>query len=102
MVGLYLNCSTNEAAPHSPFEVMYGFQPSSPADRLLTMAGATADKTDRVTNIVEINDVVRQLLIHSKDIMTARSTRSPPVVHVGDLVYLSTHANTFAHKNAKT
>ena len=90
MVEFYYNCSTNEAARHSPFEVMYGFQPSTPADRLLPLTGATADAADRLTNIVEIRDVVKQLLILSKERMAARTTRSPPNFSVGDLVYLST------------
>ena len=90
MVEFYYNCSTNEAARHSPFEVIYGFQPSTPADRLLPLTGATADAADRLTNIVEIRDVVKQLLILSKERMAARTTRSPPNFNVGDLVYLST------------
>ncbi len=31
MVEFYYNCSINEATSHSPFEIMYGFQPSTPA-----------------------------------------------------------------------
>jgi len=34
-VEFYYNCSINEASTHSPFEVMYGYQPYTPADRLL-------------------------------------------------------------------
>jgi hypothetical protein len=79
MIELYFNCSTNEAACHSPFEVIYGFQPSTPADRLLPLAGATADAAVRLTNIVEIRDVVKQLLIRSKERLATRSTRSPPI-----------------------
>jgi hypothetical protein len=90
MVEFYYNCSTNEAAKHSPFEVMYGFQPSTPADRLLPLMGATADAADRLTQISEVRDVVKQLLILSKERMKARTTRSAPLFHVGDLVFLST------------
>ena len=32
MVEFYYNCSINEATSHSPFEIMYGFQPSTPAN----------------------------------------------------------------------
>jgi hypothetical protein len=47
MVEFYYNCSINETTTHSPFEVMYGYQPSTPADRLLLpIVGATADATD--------------------------------------------------------
>ena len=61
IVEFYYNCSINEAAQHSPFEVMHGFQPSTPANRLLPLAGATAYATERLTNIVEIRDVVKHL-----------------------------------------
>ena len=40
MVEFYYNYSINEATSHSPFEVMYGFQPSTHADRLLSLTGA--------------------------------------------------------------
>jgi len=46
MVEFYYNCYVNEANSHSPFEVMYGFHPSTPADRLLTLTGSTAEATD--------------------------------------------------------
>ncbi len=62
MVEFFYNCSTNEVARHSPFEVMYGYQPSTPTDRLLPLTGDTADAADRLTNIVDIMDVVKQLL----------------------------------------
>jgi hypothetical protein len=54
------------------------------------LAGATADTADMLTNIVETRDVVKQLSILSKERMAVRSTRSLPIFHVGDLVYLST------------
>ena len=58
MVEFYYNCSINEATSHSPFEVMYGFQPSTPADRLLPLTGATAEAADRLTMMRDISDVV--------------------------------------------
>ena len=57
---------------------------------MVALAGATVDAAERLTNIVEIWDVVKQLLIISKERMAVGSTRSPPNFHVGDLVYLST------------
>jgi hypothetical protein len=66
MVEFYNNCSTNEAAQQSPFEVTCGSQPSTPANRLLPLAGANAYTSDRLTNNVEIRDAVKQLLILSK------------------------------------
>ncbi len=69
---------------------MYGFQPSAPANRLFPLAGATADAADRLTDIFEIRDIVKQLLILSKERMAARTTRSPPNFNFGDLVYLFT------------
>ena len=36
-VEIYYNCSINEATSHSLFEFMYGFQPSTHADRLFSI-----------------------------------------------------------------
>ena len=69
---------------------MYGYQPSTLADRLLTLAGATADAGDRLKLIACIRYVVNQLLKLSKERMAARSTRTVPIFQPGDLVYLST------------
>jgi hypothetical protein len=60
MVEFYYKCSINEAIKHSPFEVVYGYQPSTPADRLLPMVCATADVTDSLTLIAHIRDFVYQ------------------------------------------
>ena len=74
MVELYYNYSINEATSHSPFEVMYGFQPPTPADRLLPLSGATAEAANKLTMIADIKDVVYELIKLSKERMTARST----------------------------
>ena len=79
MVAFYYKCSINEATTHSPFEVMYGYPPSTPADRPLPMAGATADAADILTLIANIRDVVNQLLKLSKERVAARSTRTDPI-----------------------
>jgi hypothetical protein len=76
MVELYYNCSINEATNHSPFEATYGYQPSTPVDRLLSMVGATADAVDRLRLIADIRDVVNQLLQLSKERIAAKSTRT--------------------------
>ena len=61
---IWLNFITNvrlmrQLRTHSPFELMYGCQPSTPADRLLLpMVGATADAADTLTLIANILDVV--------------------------------------------
>jgi hypothetical protein len=90
MVEYCYNCVTNEVARHSPFEVMHGFQPSTPADRLFPLSGTTMDAADRLTNNLVIRNVFKQTLILSKERMTTRSTRSPPTFRGEDLVYLST------------
>jgi hypothetical protein len=90
MVELYYNCSINEATSHSPFEVMYGFQPSTHVDRLLPLSGATAEAADRLTMILEIRDVVYELIKLSQQRIAARSTRSAPLFQAGDYGYLST------------
>jgi hypothetical protein len=75
---------------HLPFEVMYGFQPSTPADRLLPLASATTEAADRLTMMRDIRDVVYQLIKLSKERMAARTTRTAPLFHQDDNVYLST------------
>jgi hypothetical protein len=90
MVEFYYNCSINEATSHSPFEVMYGFQPSTPENRLLPLTGATAEEADRLTMITDIRDVVHQLIKLSKERMGARSTRTAPEFLPDDYAYLST------------
>ena len=67
---------------------MYGFQPSTLADRLLPLAGATAAAIDRLTLIVPIRDVVNQILKLSKERMAAKSTRVVSIFQPVDLVYL--------------
>ena len=90
MVKFYYNCSIHEATSHSPFEFMYGFQPSTHADRLLPLAGATTEANDRLTMITDIRNVVHKLFILSKERMAARSTRTVPMFQPDDYVYLST------------
>ncbi len=58
MVEFYDNFSNNEATTHSSFEVMSGYQPSTPADRLLPLADDTSDATSRLTLIADIRDVI--------------------------------------------
>ena len=90
MVEFYYNCSINDATTLSTFEVMYGYHPSTPADRLLRLAGATANVDDRLTLIIDIRGVVNQILKLSKESMALRSTRTAPIFQPGDLVYLLT------------
>ncbi len=86
MVEFYYKCSINEATTHSPFEAIYGYQPSTPADHLLPMAGATANATERLTLTANIRDVVNQLLQLYKKRMAARSTMTDSIFLPGDLV----------------
>ncbi len=76
MVELYYKCSTNEATSHSPFEVMYGFEPSTLVDRLLPLTIAIVEVADRLTTIADIRDFVYEFIKLSKERMAARSTRS--------------------------
>ena len=79
MVEFYYNRSINEATTRSPCEVMYGYKPSTPSDRLLPLAGATSDATNRLTLIANVRDVVNQLLKLSKERMAARSAKTAPI-----------------------
>jgi hypothetical protein len=69
---------------------MYGFQPSTPVDRLLPLSGATAKAADKLTMIIVIRDVIYELIKLSKQRMAARSTRSATLFQSGDSVFLST------------
>ncbi len=60
---------------------MYGFQPSTHADRLLPLIDATAEATDRLTTISDIRAVIYELIKLSKERMAARSTISEPMLH---------------------
>jgi hypothetical protein len=77
MVEFYYKFSINEATTHSPFEVMYGYQPSTPADRLFPLTGSTTHTSDRLTLIAHIRDVVNQLQKLYKERMATTSTRTP-------------------------
>ena len=92
MVEFRYNFYINEATSHSPFEFMYGCQPSTPANRLLPLTGATAEAADRLTMITHIRDIVHQLIKLSKERMTDISTRTAPTMFQPDdyYVYLST------------
>jgi hypothetical protein len=90
IVEFYYNCSINEVKAHSTFEVIYEYQPSTPADRLLPLAGATTDAAHRLTLIADIRDVVNQLLKLYEEKMVAGSIRTAPIFQPGDLVYFST------------
>ena len=81
---------------------MYGFQPSTLADKLLPLAGATTDAAGRLPNIVERRDVFKHLLILSKEKMSAICTRSPPKLYVADFFIFLHVAYTLAPKNANT
>jgi hypothetical protein len=72
-VEFYYNCSINESSKHYLFEVSYGFQLATLADRLLLLNRAPTSAADRLTGLASIRDVVRELLKHSKQGMAARS-----------------------------
>jgi hypothetical protein len=89
MIEFYYNCSINESSKHSPFEVSYGFQPATPADRLLPLTGAPPSGASRLTDLASTRDVVRELLTLSTERMAARSSRPAPIFVVCDFVFLS-------------
>jgi len=90
LVEFYYNCSIIEATSHSPFKVMYRFQPSTLANQLLPLIGAAAETYHRLTMITDMRDGVHQLIKLSKERMAARSTRTAPLFQPEDYVYLTT------------
>jgi hypothetical protein len=89
MVEFFYNCYINEASKHSPFEVSYGFQSATHVDRLLPLTGAPALVVERLSELTNVREVVRELLTLSKQRMAARSSRPAPTFVVGDFVFLS-------------
>jgi hypothetical protein len=89
-IELYYNCSINKDTAHSPFEVMYGYQPYTHIDRLLPLFGANTYVSDRLNLIAGIRDVVDHLLKLSKERMVVRATRTPPLFQSGNILYFST------------
>jgi hypothetical protein len=57
MVEFHYNCYVNESSKYYPFEVSYGFQPATHADRLLSLNGAPAPVAERLTRLASIRDV---------------------------------------------
>ena len=102
MVEFYYNCSINEASKNSPFEVSYGFQPTTLANILLPLTGTPAPAYERLTNLASVRDVVRELLTLSKQRMAARCSKPAPTFVVGDFVFFSLKGYIFIHKSAKT
>jgi len=80
---------------------VYGYRPSTPADRILPLTDDIADVADRLTLIADIQDIVDQLLKLSKEIMAAISTRIAPFCQPGDLVYLSIQGLHIRSKKCK-
>ncbi len=89
MLEFYYNSPINESSKHSPFKVSYGFQPATLADRLLPLTGALALDADHLTELANVRNVVRELLILSEQLMTARFAKPAPTFDVGDFVFLS-------------
>ncbi len=89
MVEFYNNCSIIKTSKHSPFEVSCGFQPATHAHRLLPLTGAIAPVDDRLTELTNVRDVVRELLTLSMQRMAARSSKPAPTLAVGDFFFLS-------------
>jgi hypothetical protein len=102
MVEFYYNCTINESSKHSPFEVTYGFQPSTHVDRLLPLTGAPASDVDRVTELANVREVVRELLTLSKQRMAARSSRPTPIFVASDFIFLSSKGLHIHSKKMQT
>jgi hypothetical protein len=102
MVEFYYNCSISESFKNYPFEVSNGFQPATRVDKLLPLTGAPAPVADRLTELANVREVVRELLTLSKQPMAARSCRPTPTFVLGDFVFLSSKGYIFIHKSETT
>jgi len=101
MVEFYYNCSINEASKHSPFEVSYGFQPTTLVDILFPVTCAPAPIDERLTELASVRDVARELLTLSKQRMATRSFKPAPTFGVGDYVFLSSKGLHIHSKKCK-
>ena len=91
MIEFTYNSTLSESAQHSPFEVSYGFNPDAPVDKLLSGTSAANTKADDVlTQLTDVQSVVKELLKLSKERLAARRTRAAPEFQPGDMVHLST------------
>ena len=77
-----------------------GFQPSTPADQLLPLAGAPAHVADRLTDFARVWDGVRRLLTLSKQSMADRPSRQAPIFVPGGLVVFKSKCVYIHSKNA--
>jgi hypothetical protein len=78
---------------------MYGYQPSTPADRLLPLTGATANATDRLALIADVRDVVDQLLKLLKKI-SSQIEQDCSFFSIGRSYFLRLNVYTSVHINA--
>jgi hypothetical protein len=89
MVEFYYSCSINEASKHSPFEVSYGFQPTTHVVTLLPLTGAPAHVAERLVELASVRHFVHELLTLSRQCMAARSFRPSPIFAAGDFISLT-------------
>jgi len=93
MVEFAYNSTVGDAAKHSAFEITYGYNPPGPADLMFSKETAIKGNTaaiDRLQNLHDTQEVVKELIYLSKQRMMARSDTVVPEFNPGDLVYVST------------
>jgi len=104
MVKFYYNCFINEASKHAPFEVSYGFQPATHADRFLPFTGAPAHVAERLTKLASDRDVVRELLTSLSNVYMVAHSSIPPPIFVDYFVFLfskGVHINSQKFKHLR-
>ena len=70
-------------------------------DRLLPLTGAPVSAVDRLTYLKDTQELIKELLVLSKQRMAARRNRDPPVFQPNDLVYLSTRGLNIRSQKCK-
>ena len=88
MAEFYYDCYIHEASKYSSFEVSYGFQLATLADRLWLLPN-TPRVADGLSESARVRDFVRELLILFKQRTAAHSSRPAPIFAIGNFVFLS-------------
>ena len=83
--------------------MLYGYHPSTRADRLLPLTGAIANVASRLTLIADIQDVVNHLLKISKERIATRSTIGLILLFNRETLFIfRLKVYTSIHNNANT
>ena len=59
LVEFWYNSTVSESTQQSPFEALYGYQPSNAVDRLLPLTRAPVSAVDRLTYLKDTRELIK-------------------------------------------